>query len=212
MSLWFTVGPCCSLMVLLVSHTQVRGEDTPGKGWSITLRSPWDSRLVWVNIWVLLGGPCGRAAPYPLPRSWNWNPQWKTCYCGGGLAGSYRTTTKVSNIYNNWGTLVVMSPEPRCLGAIWNQQCKYMIGGGLLWTSSEAKPSLTHSRGSWEIHPTSKQTDGMNESLFGPDCLTGVNSHMRHGETSCSEASAPRVKYDIHPRCKSPLNPVTSSQ
>lgn len=100
-----------------------------------------------------------------------------------------RQTTKVSNIYNNWGTLVVMSP--RRMRAIWNRQCKYMIEGGLLRTSSEAKPSLTHSRDSWEIHPTSKQTDGTNESLFGPDCLTGVNSHMRHGEmlrSLCTES------------------------
>lgn len=35
---------------------------------------PWDSRLVWVNSWVLLGGPCGRASPFPLSGLWKETP------------------------------------------------------------------------------------------------------------------------------------------
>lgn len=67
---------------------------------------PWDSRLVWVNAWVLLGGPCGRAAPFPLSGLWKRNPQWKTRYCGSGLPSFWRKNKSHEYLQKHLWTLI----------------------------------------------------------------------------------------------------------
>lgn len=68
--------------------------------------------------------------------------------------------TKVMNICSHLWTHLAISLEPRSsYGSNMEPAMEYGIGGRSVGTSSEAKPSLTHSRDSWEIHPTSKQTD-----------------------------------------------------
>ena len=121
--------------------------------------APRDSRLVWVNVWVLLGGPCGRAAPFPLSGLWKRNPQWKTLL--------WKWAVKLVEEKQKWFIFALICEQVGLYHlnpahhrrAIWSQLWQYGIGGGSVWTSSEGKPSLPHSRDSWEIHPTSKQTD-----------------------------------------------------
>lgn len=66
----------------------------------------------------------GEQPPILYPECGIETPNKRHATVEGGRQALIGQTTKVSNIYSNWGT--------RRLGAIWNQQCKYMIGGGLL--------------------------------------------------------------------------------
>lgn len=88
------------------------------------------------------------------------------------------------------------------------------MGGGSVSTSSEAKPSLTHSRDSWETHPTSKQTNRMRMTVQSSSILIVSQrpTHMRHGDMMFWSICTDMLKYYINPCCNSSLNPVSGSQ
>lgn len=183
--LWFTVGPCCSSTDLLLSHTQVRGVDTAEKGWSITLRSLLRLQACLGECMSPPGGSLWRAAPFPLSglRKETPNERHASVEVGCQAVGG---KTEVMSICSKLWTL---TSTP--MGAIWSQQWKYGVGGGSVWTSSEAKPSLTHSRDSWETHPTSKQTYWEREHRAVPSQLShGGQLTSETWSEWCSETSA----------------------
>lgn len=147
----------------------------------------WDSRLVWANVWVLLGGPCGEQPPFLYLDGGKKPPMKDTLLWKWAAKLLERKKTEVMSICSKLWTLT-WTP----MGAIWSQQWKYGVGGGSVWTSSEAKPSLTHSRDSWETHPTSKQTYWDREHRAVPSQLShGGQLTTETWSEWCSETSAP---------------------
>lgn len=152
----------------MINHTQIPPE-TPGlSGWMY--ESSWGV-LVEISplssIWIVERNP-----PMKDMLLWKW------------AAKLLEKKTEVMSICSKLWTLT-WTP----MGAIWSRQWNYGVGGGSVWTSSEAKPSLTHSRDSWETHPTSKQTYWEREHRAAP-------SQLSHGgqltwSEWCSETSAP---------------------